>query len=160
MPPLTQTLRDPWCARLLVLLLVGALGMHMFPVEAVADHLEQMSDPHHDCPHHDNEADGHEHGAMCLMTCPANPGNPCTCEERSASDERTSDGLVLRTCDSEDPGLQATPFSSKWLVEGAVDSITSPAPRAAAFGAAHTDIAPQRMGDDIFRPPQDHRASQ
>lgn len=160
MPPLTQTLRDPWCARLLVLLLVGALGAHVFPVEAVADHLGSAGDAHHECPHHDGEAADGEHGAMCLMTCPANPGEPCTCNERSAPDARTSDGLLLRTCDSGDPGLQATPFSSKWLVEGAVDSITSPAPRAAAFGALFTDIAPQRMGDDIFRPPRDLRASQ
>gem|GEM_PF-2789110 len=125
--------------RLLVLLLAGALLVQSGPVSVLVQQMGLVQAPH-TCQHCENGI------------CPRNPDASCVCSTPSPAPSDV-DGPRLRHCDrdpSEAFALFATP---KWAPD---TRMTPPAPRTSSAGYGHQDhaLAPQRLGDEVFRPPR------
>ena len=123
-------------ARLLALVLAGTMLLQSGPVRLLVQQL-RPAHAEHVCQRCANGV------------CPRDPEAPCTCAH---SEPAESDGVVLTTCDRD--GAEAlAPVVPKWQSSEGPDA---PSPRVAEteFSHLYPVLAPQRLGDDIFRPPR------
>ena len=125
-------------ARLLALVLAGTMLLQSGPVRLL---VQQIRPGHAE----------HVCQRCANGVCPRDPEAPCTCAH-SDSDESDAEGVVLKTCDGEAADALA-PVVPKWQSSD-VEAPPSPRVTDTEFSHLYPPLSPQRLGDEIFRPPR------
>jgi len=131
----------------LVLVLVAVVGLQGMPLQALVDAPTScICEERGFCPR-DAEGDcgceHHNHGTP-------NPGDSKT-HEASPPAQSLPDGPVLQSCNTDAPDAVGPLSPIKWLVSEARPGRVRPS-SFLSFGTP-SDLASQRMVDDIFHPP-------
>lgn len=139
MTPGPSPFRVSHWARLLVLVLAGTMVLQSGPVRVLVQQVRQVQ-VQHTCHHCANGV------------CPRDRETPCSCAHSGPAESET-DGLLLRSCNEETPGALAPVSGPKWRVSGIVSTL---APRLsdAGYTSLYQPLTPQRLGDEVFRPPR------
>lgn len=125
--------------RLVALLLGGVLLFQAAPVQPVLQLVQHVECP---CDHEG--------------ICPRNPNGPCTCDHSSSSSDAgmaVADGPVFQDCDGASQNAVNTVSTIKALF-GPTPEAPDPSLRFNEPSFSSDALSPQRMGDDIFRPPR------
>lgn len=124
--------------QLFVLLLTGAMLLQSGPVQFLVQQVHQVTvqDP---CSHCANGV------------CPRDTDGSCSCAHSEPADSEW-DGVVLRSCDGDATEALA-PVVPKWRSSEATGP---PTPRVSGTEYSHLyhPLSPQRLGDEVFRPPR------
>lgn len=133
-------------ARLLAVVLAGLVLGQVTPVQPLLSSVWPAQECQ--CVHHG--------------VCPRNPEGPCTCDHSapasdsgSTADPTATDGPVLKDCDGASPTALGVASPLKALL---VPGWKRPVPFHHLFDPSfrNDDLSPQRMGDEVFRPPRVH----
>lgn len=126
----------PLWARGLALLLVGGMLWQSGPVQLLQRHAASHAHTCHHC------TDG---------MCPRTPSEACTCT--ASAPAGASGALFVESCDHPGPTAPAPLLTTKWA--GVVPARV-PHPREHTKQPVHRPcrLVPQRLGDEIFRPPR------
>lgn len=132
-------------ARLLALGLAGAMLLQSGPVRVFVQSAGQtlVEKP---CRHHAEQ-----------MVCPRNPDGPCTCthgdSEGAGADSESVAGASFEACNGDSAGALSPSISPLgWTLIG----MNRPGPHVSenSYTPLRSSLSPQRVGDDIFRPPR------
>ncbi|MFB6229748.1 MAG: hypothetical protein ABEL04_01225 [Salinibacter sp.] len=124
--------------RLLVLALAGTLLLQSGPVQVLVQQARSV---------YTQQTCSRCAGGVC----PRTPDGDCSCTHSEPA-ESGADGVVLKTCD-RDRSEALAPVVPKWQSSGTTDA---PSPRVISTRLPHLyqSLLPQRLGDEIFRPPR------
>ncbi len=129
----------------LALLLVGALLLQTGPLRGLVQSM-QHTVVEKQCRHHANQE-----------VCPRNPEGPCTCMHHDTQDRSSESespvGPVFEACNGGGTDALSPSISPLgWTPVGS----SRPAPHVTSTDYAHSyrSLSPQRVGDDVFRPPR------
>ncbi|MCS4199194.1 hypothetical protein [Salinibacter ruber] len=132
-----HTFRLPRWGRILSALVVGALLMQG-PVQGLLQAAHEALGTHQ-CAHAQHDM------------CPRNPDGPCTCAHTDS--DTSPEGPIMRACHdgSQAPGAVPVP---RWQSPSAPTAVPSPLTSETTRLALSPPPPPERLGDDIFRPPR------
>ncbi len=138
MPAGLGAFRLPRWGRTLSVLLVGALLMQG-PVQGLMQAAYEALGAHQQCAHAQHDV------------CPRSPDGPCTCAHTNPDTE--SEGPVMRACHSGSRVL-AVVTVPRWQTPSAPTAVPGPLVSETTLLPLSPLPPPQRLGDDIFRPPR------
>lgn len=122
----------------LSLVLALAIGVQGVPLQALVQSVQSPS-PHHECSH-------------ARDYCPMNPNGPCQCNHTETGADGTTEP-TFQACTGGGSTIISTAVWGKWLLEVGTGT---PVPQKRPFTRRSTvsTLSPQRVGDDVFRPPR------
>ncbi|WP_263809986.1 MULTISPECIES: hypothetical protein [Salinibacter] len=132
-----RTFRLPRWGRILSALVVGALLMQG-PVQGLLQAAHEALGTHR-CAHAQHDM------------CPRNPDGPCTCAHTDS--DTSPEGPIMQACHSGSEVLGPTPVP-RWQSPSAPAAVPSPLTSETTLLALSPSPPPERLGDDIFRPPR------
>lgn len=130
-------------AQSLALVLAGVVLLQSGPIQSVVHSIQSVQ---HECSCH---RDG---------ICPRNPDGPCTCDHHSApADADSSEGPVFRVCHDTQSDAVRTVVTPKRVFNR---EARGPIPPVFTHRrpVEYDELSPQRVGDDVFHPPQQRGA--
>jgi hypothetical protein len=141
----TRPFRRASWGQWLALVLAGAMLLQYGPVRVLVQVAGQVG-AEKTCRHHAKQ-----------KVCPRNPDGPCTCTHHDTQDHSSKsgspEGPVIEACDGKGPSTLSPSLSPlAWTPVATI----RPAPRisTSAYAQFATSLSPQRVGDDVFRPPR------
>lgn len=124
----------------MVFVLVGALVGQGLPLHTMVQYVEKA-------------AAQHECACAQQGVCPENSGGPCACDHSGSLDTTADDASVLPSCRAGQPDKNFVADVSKWIFNGGSAALLDSLP--ISFGPHfYLTLSPQRLGDEIFRPPR------
>jgi hypothetical protein len=141
----TRPFRHAWWGQGLALVLAGALLLQGGPVRVLVQAAGQAG-ANEPCRHHARQE-----------VCPRNPDGPCTCTHHDtqdhSSESETPEGPAFEACNGADPGA-LSPGTSPLGWTPVRGSRPSPHIYIHRYAHRYSTLSPQRVGDDVFRPPR------
>lgn len=131
--------------RWLSIVLAGALLLQGGPMRILV-HAAGQAGADKTCQHHAQQE-----------VCPRNPDGPCTCThhdtQEPSSESGDSTGPVFEACDGGGANALSPSLSPLGWTPVATSHL-GPRISENRYAHLHLSVSPQRVGDDVFRPPR------